>query len=244
MRSFWFRKFKNRFVKAGYKELVLVTGSTTSPNSSQITKDLTRTAPGFINLEWLMFRLERVLTMYSLRNPTLGYTQSMNFIAAVFLAATGSESLTFWAMAEFCEVLLPDYFVGDLLGVRADCALMQLLLQQKSPSMGELSRELNRLEIDLVQLCAPWLMTAFAGGVFPTETTLRIWCRPMHATRPRWRLNAAASQGGLHRAWPRFPDPGGVRYPACRRSAAHEHRRAHCRRSPSLDPHPPLQASL
>ena len=81
-------------------------------------------------------------------------------------------------MAEICENILPDYFVGDLLGVRADCALMLSLMQQKgSAALEELHRELRRLEIDLVQLCAPWFMTAFAGGFFPTETTLRIWCQ-------------------------------------------------------------------
>ena len=126
MRICWLRKFKGRFAQEGYKELVLVTGSTISPNAAQISKDVTRTAPGFRDLDWLVFRLDRVLTTYSLRNPTLGYTQSMNFIAAVFLAATGSEAVTFWAMADICENILPDYFVGDLLGVRADCALMLL----------------------------------------------------------------------------------------------------------------------
>jgi hypothetical protein len=175
MRNFWIRKFKNRFLKTGYKDLVMVTGASVSPNANQISKDLTRTAPGFRDLDWLLFRLERVLTTYSLRNPSVGYAQSMNFIAAVFLSATGSETVTFWAMAEFCEVLLPDYFVGDLIGVRADCALMQSIMQQKGSSLGELQRELRRLDIDLVQLCAPWFMTAFAGGIFPTETTLRIW---------------------------------------------------------------------
>jgi hypothetical protein len=183
MKICWLRKFKGRFIQQGYKELVLVSGSTISPNAAQISKDVTRTAPGFRDLDWLVFRLDRVLTTYSLRNPSLGYTQSMNFIAAVFLAATGSEAVTFWAMADICENILPDYFVGDLLGVRADCALMMLLMQQKgSAALEELHRELRRLEIDLVQLCAPWFMTAFAGGFFPTETTLRIWCRPPAST--------------------------------------------------------------
>ncbi len=164
-------------MKPGYKDLVLATGSSSSPNSAQILKDICRTAPGFRDEDWLMFRLDRVLTVYSLRNPSLGYTQSMNFIAAVFLAASGSEAIAFWALAEICEKLLPDYFVGDLLGVRADCALIERLLHRKScsPELAEVGSHLRRLEVDLVQLCTPWLMTVYAGASLPTETTLRIW---------------------------------------------------------------------
>ena len=107
LRIRWQLRLKKRLVQPGYKELVCVTTRVESPNAAQISKDLPRTAPGHANLTWLLKRLERVLKTYSLRNPSLGYCQSMNFIVALFLSATDSESIAFWATAEICEVLLP-----------------------------------------------------------------------------------------------------------------------------------------
>ena len=65
-------------------------------------QDLPRTFPG--ENRWLASpegqeALRRVLLAYSVHNPTVGYCQSMNYVAAVLLLVLEmSEEDTFWLM--------------------------------------------------------------------------------------------------------------------------------------------------
>lgn len=57
--------------------------------------------------EW---KLRRVLTAYVKRNPTVGYCQGMNFVAAILLKQL-SEEQAFWTLCQIIEYILqPDYF--------------------------------------------------------------------------------------------------------------------------------------
>ena len=58
--------------------------------------------------------LRQILYSYALRNPKLGYLQSMNFIAAQLLIVTNDVETSFWIMTAVVELMLGDgfYFTG------------------------------------------------------------------------------------------------------------------------------------
>ena len=93
-----------------------------TPSAFDIEKDLHRTFPNndnFSSSEGLAV-LRRVLLGYSVRNPSVGYCQSMNFITAVLLLYLDEEQ-AFWVLAALIEDILPkDYYSPSLIGSRVD----------------------------------------------------------------------------------------------------------------------------
>ena len=72
---------------------------------AQIDKDVARTRVG---ARARRAALRRVLVAYAARNPTLGYCQAMNFVAAALLDALGGdEAAAFGALARLCEAIAP-----------------------------------------------------------------------------------------------------------------------------------------
>lgn len=95
---------------------------TLTPSAFEIEKDLHRTFPNNDNVSSAdgLIVLRRVLIAYSVRNPTVGYCQSMNFIAAVLLMYLDEEQ-AFWVLAALVEDILPeDYYSPSLIGSRVD----------------------------------------------------------------------------------------------------------------------------
>ncbi|POM72165.1 Hypothetical protein PHPALM_11164, partial [Phytophthora palmivora] len=88
--------------------------------------------------------LRRVLQAYSLRNPAVGYCQSMNFLAAVLLQNMGEEE-AFWVLAAIVEELTPQYHTRTMSGSRADQRVFSDLVAQKLPA---LANHLETLGVD------------------------------------------------------------------------------------------------
>lgn len=64
--------------------------------------------------------LRKVLRAYALRNPKVGYCQSMNFLCAMLLFHMNEER-AFWVFAALLEDILPsDYYDPTMLGGRVD----------------------------------------------------------------------------------------------------------------------------
>lgn len=118
-----------------------------TPAAPDIEKDLHRTFPNNDNVssEDGLTVLRRVLLAYSVRNPGIGYCQSMNFIAgtpcgaaditpaarltAFSLSIVGTalllmyldEEQAFWVLAALIEDILPaDYYAPSLIGSRVE----------------------------------------------------------------------------------------------------------------------------
>jgi hypothetical protein len=104
----------------------------------QIDLDLPRTFPEHPTFAAAAGRaaLRRVLVAHARRNPVIGYTQSMNFLAAVLLLVMPPEGVAvrggrasreegaFWLLCAITERLLPEYYTDEMMGVQViaiDC---------------------------------------------------------------------------------------------------------------------------
>ncbi|RLN49058.1 hypothetical protein BBJ28_00011465 [Nothophytophthora sp. Chile5] len=114
--------------------------------------------------------LRRVLQAYSLRNPAIGYCQSMNFLAAVLLQQMAEEE-AFWVLAAIVEELTPQYHTRTMAGSRADQRVFSDLVTQKLPL---LARHLRVLGVDFEPFTLKWFLCLFLNTL-PFEPVLRIW---------------------------------------------------------------------
>ena len=65
-------------------------------------------------------KLRKVLGAYSVRNPAIGYCQSMNFLAGVLILHL-SEERAFWVLTCLIENILPaEYYTKSMIGCRCD----------------------------------------------------------------------------------------------------------------------------
>ncbi|RLM97651.1 hypothetical protein BBO99_00004205 [Phytophthora kernoviae] len=114
--------------------------------------------------------LRRVLQAYSLRNPAVGYCQSMNFLAAVLLQHMGEEE-AFWVLAAIVEELTPQYHTRTMTGSRADQRVFSDLVTQKLPT---LATHLQALGVDFEPFTLKWFLCLFLNTL-PFEPVMRIW---------------------------------------------------------------------
>ena len=119
----------------------------------QIEKDLGRTFPSHrlfdsgsaaqgLGIEVL----RQMLTLFVHRNPSMGYVQSMNYVAATIiiclLQRDGDASLAqdaqedaFWTFSSIVERIMKEYYAADLFGVQRDTLTMMLALKRLMPQL-------------------------------------------------------------------------------------------------------------
>lgn len=116
--------------------------------------------------------LKNVLCAYSLHNPSVGYCQSMNFIAGMMLLFMSEED-AFWLL---CVMLHKKYlpaenYTQSMAGTQADQLVFKWLVDRELPKVaGRL--EFCGIQIQLVTL--HWFLCAFVCTL-PTESALRVW---------------------------------------------------------------------
>ena len=88
-----------------------------------IEKDLRRTLPPDISgekyseaNEKLISSLRRVLYAYAIRNPQLGYCQSMNFLCMMLLFHM-DEEMGFWTLGALIELIMPEDYYSESMQV-------------------------------------------------------------------------------------------------------------------------------
>lgn len=141
--------------------------------ASDIEKDLLRTFPDRINSK--DFRtidsLRRCLRAYALRNPEVGYCQSMNYVCALLLLHM-SEEQAFWVFACVVEDILPaNYYTPSLIGGRVDQQVFQSCLAWKLPRLFEVFKSTNTL---LEPIICPWFLCLYIN-VLPLSVVCRVW---------------------------------------------------------------------
>lgn len=130
--------------------------------------------------------LRRVLYAFSLHNPQVGYTQSLNFITGMLLLFL-TEEKAFWMLHIITSVYLPGTHEISLEGANIDLWILMVLLKESLPNAynkiantGSSPRAKSppltvhsRLP-DITLGLTNWLMSVFIGTL-PLETTLRVW---------------------------------------------------------------------
>ncbi|ORX90741.1 TBC-domain-containing protein [Basidiobolus meristosporus CBS 931.73] len=141
----------------------------------QIELDLHRTLPNNIffgengnGVE----KLRRILVAYSWHNPSIGYCQGMNLIAATLLLTQSNEEDAFWTLVCILEhILPPDYYTGQLLVSQADQRVLKELVKEILPRLHEHFRKLG---VDLGAVTFSWFLSIYTD-CFPVETLFRVW---------------------------------------------------------------------
>jgi hypothetical protein len=137
----------------------------------QILKDLPRTFPAHPLLDGVgRDALRRVLCAYARHNPSVGYCQGMNFIAALLLLLMEEEA-AFWCLSSVCEDVVPGYFTNSMLASAVDQAVLQRLVEEKFPRV---EAALERGGAPIAAVAASWFLTLYVNHL-PWESALRVW---------------------------------------------------------------------
>ena len=178
----------------------------------------------------------KVLRAYAVRNPKLGYLQSMNFLAAMlYLVMDGNESKMFWTLTTIVEDILPGYFTAKLHKLLENVDAFSILLSQMYPKVAA---NLEKYGLNITFRAPTWFLCMYFTSL-KSEVVARVWdaiffnvkCCPDGAGGPA--AAAASLQSSLGRADPRRWDarckgatrcsglgclgavPGGVREGLC-----------------------------
>mmetsp|Transcript_23206 Transcript_23206/g.39284 ORF Transcript_23206/g.39284 Transcript_23206/m.39284 type:complete len:360 (+) Transcript_23206:232-1311(+) len=115
--------------------------------------------------------LKNILLAYSLRNPEVGYCQSMNFLCAMLLLHLDEEQ-AFWVLASLVEnLLLRDYYAPSMLGSRVDQLTFQSCLAWKLP---HIFAHLRAMDVILEPILCPWFLCMYLH-VLSLDAVQRIW---------------------------------------------------------------------
>ena len=147
----------------------------------QIVKDLHRTTyiGGVIEQQ----KLKRVLLAYARYNPTCGYCQGFNIIAAFLMEVFSDDMEILKTFIYIIDAVLPPlYHSGNLEGIQTELKVVNELMKRQNKRiyshlimLREISMRENGHE---PPLCNPynmqWLLTLF-GSSLPKASILRIW---------------------------------------------------------------------
>lgn len=144
-------------------------------HAKQIDLDLLRTLPTNKNFSDLdcegTNRLKKILRAYSVHNPSIGYCQGLNRVAAVALLYLNEQD-AFWGLVAIVDSIMPaNYYSSTLEASQADQRVFRDLLAEKMP---RLHRHLESLSIDLSLITFNWFLCIYCDNV-PPETMFRIW---------------------------------------------------------------------
>ena len=162
------------------------------PVANDIEKDLHRTFPNNSNFleEEGINSLRRLLHAYSVRNPEVGYCQSMNFLAALLLLNM-EEDRAFWTLAAIIEDLLPsEFYTKNMVGSRAEQRVLLSCLKWKLPRLHAhfvtIGVAPSSDSEDCVPLLEPltctWYLCLFLNSL-SLESSLRVWDAFLHEGR-------------------------------------------------------------
>ena len=136
--------------------------------------------------EVIVRALRRVLQAFAVHNPSIGYCQSLNFIAGLLLIFLDEdEEKTFVLLNLVTSVHLPGTHGITLEGANIDIAVLMACIKDALPAIwaklddkGEgpdLSPTAQVLRLPTVSLATTaWFMSLFVGTL-PIESVLRVW---------------------------------------------------------------------
>uniref|UniRef100_K3WPV8 Rab-GAP TBC domain-containing protein n=1 Tax=Globisporangium ultimum (strain ATCC 200006 / CBS 805.95 / DAOM BR144) TaxID=431595 RepID=K3WPV8_GLOUD len=156
-----------------YKSLVEQSEGVDSAPFRQIELDIDRTfghSGTKICTEEGRAVLRRILRAYSIRNPSIGYCQGLNFIVG-FLTLAVEEEAAFWLLAVICEDLYPGYYTPTMAETQTDMLVLKELIADELPALDAFTADVG---LPLELLGSQWLLCLFTT-TFPSETVFRIF---------------------------------------------------------------------
>lgn len=169
-----YEKMKSATEEESYKSLCARIGEVDDPVLTMaVEKDLLRTFPERIQqIDGDMVNmLRRLLLSYALRNPDIGYCQSMNYLAALMLFHLPEEQ-SFWLFAALIEdIMPPQYYTSSLIDSRVDQQVFQSCMAWKLPKLW---KALKRTDTLVEPVICPWFMCLYIN-VLPIYAVCRIW---------------------------------------------------------------------
>ncbi|DBA02878.1 TPA: hypothetical protein N0F65_005905 [Lagenidium giganteum] len=156
-----------------YQSLVGQLPAIESPSFRQIELDIDRTfgqSGTKICTEEGRATLRRILRAYSVRNPSVGYCQGLNFIVGFLTLALREES-AFWLLAVICEDLYPGYYTPTMADTQTDMLVLKDLIEDELPLLDDLTFNIG---LPLELLGSQWLLCLFTT-TFPSETVFRVF---------------------------------------------------------------------
>ncbi|GAB1288488.1 TBC1 domain family member 2A [Apodemus speciosus] len=159
-----------------YQELLARGRACEHPAARQIELDLNRTFPTnkHFTCPTSSFpdKLRRVLLAFSWQNPTIGYCQGLNRLAAIALLVLEDEESAFWCLVAIVETILPaEYYSKTLTASQVDQRVLQDLLSEKLP---RLTAHLGQHGVDLSLITFNWFLVVFADSLI-SDILLRVW---------------------------------------------------------------------
>ncbi|XP_075060720.1 TBC1 domain family member 2A isoform X1 [Mixophyes fleayi] len=117
-------------------------------------------------------KLRRVLFAYSWHNPTIGYCQGLNRLAALALLVLEDEESSFYCLVDIVENIMPaEYYCNSLSGSQVDQRVFKDFLSEKLP---RLTAHFQQHKIDLSLITFNWFLVVFVDSLV-SEILLRVW---------------------------------------------------------------------
>eukprot|EP01112_Ceratiomyxa_fruticulosa_P019910 TRINITY_DN6631_c0_g1_i1.p1 TRINITY_DN6631_c0_g1~~TRINITY_DN6631_c0_g1_i1.p1 ORF type:complete len:776 (-),score=131.97 TRINITY_DN6631_c0_g1_i1:51-2378(-) len=140
----------------------------------EIDQDLERTFPNHSLLrdETKKAKLQRVLGAFAVRNPTIGYCQSMNNLCFfLFLVFGDDEEKVFWVLVAIIEEWFPEYYTRNMIGSQVDQRVFSELIEE---SLVDLSTHLKSLGVLVPLITIEWFLCLYTTTL-TAETALIVW---------------------------------------------------------------------
>ncbi|XP_070375238.1 TBC1 domain family member 2A isoform X4 [Equus asinus] len=159
-----------------YQELLSRGQACSQPAARQIELDLNRTFPNNKHFTCpsssFPEKLRRVLLAFSWQNPSIGYCQGLNRLAAIALLVLDEEESAFWCLVAIVESIMPaDYYSKTLTSSQVDQRVLQDLLSEKLP---RLMAHLGQHRVDLSFITFNWFLVVFADSLI-SSILLQVW---------------------------------------------------------------------
>ncbi|XP_005382884.1 PREDICTED: TBC1 domain family member 2A [Chinchilla lanigera] len=170
------RRVQHLHTPGRYQELLSQGRACEHPAARQIELDLNRTFPNNKHFTCptsnFPDKLRRVLLAFSWQNPTIGYCQGLNRLAAIALLVLEEEESAFWCLVAIVESIMPaEYYSKTLMASQVDQRVLQDLLSEKLP---RLMAHLGQHQVNLSLITFNWFLVVFADSLI-SDILLRVW---------------------------------------------------------------------
>ncbi|XP_058878350.1 TBC1 domain family member 2A-like [Acipenser ruthenus] len=117
-------------------------------------------------------KLQRILLAFSWQNPTIGYCQGLNRLAAIALLVLKGKEDAFWCLVAVVEIIMPqDYYSKTLTASQADQRVFRDFLAEKMP---RLMAHFKEHSIDHSLITFNWFLVVFVESLV-SDILLRAW---------------------------------------------------------------------